>query len=29
MNAKPLNRIRGRAWVFGDNIDTDIMPRAN
>ena len=25
MNAKPLSRIRGRAWVFGDNIDTDII----
>jgi len=22
---KPLSRIRGRAWVFGDNIDTDII----
>ena len=25
MNDKPLSRIRGRAWVFGDNIDTDII----
>lgn len=22
---KPLSRIHGRAWVFGDNIDTDII----
>jgi 3-isopropylmalate/(R)-2-methylmalate dehydratase small subunit len=29
MNEKPRNSMRGRAWVFGDNIDTDIIAPAD